>query len=140
MKRRSQTMVLTALVGLALAALTTLDTARSHVRAQSNSASSDFSAVAPRLDEQTIALVRIDVARVQPAAFGEFLSRLADAAGMPAEQLKQALGDVERFQQEWKAAGGSELYIALALTDAPQSPAMALGVVRQGGERASRPR
>lgn len=91
-------------------------------------------AVAPLLDEQTIAVVRVDLPKINPAAIGAFVTPLLASARIPPDSLKQAIADGERFQQAWVAAGGGEVIIAMGLAEAPQSPAIVFGTVREGGK------
>ena len=93
--------------------------------------------VAPLLDAQTIAVVRIDVPKLKPAAIGQFVAPLAETAGLPAEKTKQTLAIGEQFQNAWTAAGGGDLIVALDLNDAPKSPAIVFGVAREGGRAAA---
>jgi hypothetical protein len=69
------------------------------------------------LDEQTFAVVRIDFAQVFG---GDLLTRLAESAGVPADELSGYRQQAERAAAAFAKAGGKEVYVVASMADAPE--------------------
>jgi hypothetical protein len=69
------------------------------------------------LDEQTFAVVRLDIAKVFG---GDSLTRLAEIAGVPADELSPNRRQMEQAVAAFTKAGGQEVYVLASLADAPE--------------------
>jgi hypothetical protein len=103
------------------------------IYAQEVQASGMLGEVAPLLDEQTIAVMRIDVSKLNPLAISEFAKPLVESIQVPPEQSQEVLALFQRLHRAWSEAGGGELFVALDLTQASRSPATVFAVVRKEG-------
>ena len=79
-------------------------------------------AIAPFIDEQTLAIVRIDVTRIAPAAIADMVLAHAKSAGLEGPHLTQVEKAVRYGQglgKQWidsfRAAGGKDIYMAFSL-------------------------
>jgi hypothetical protein len=87
-------------------------------------------AVAPFLDEQTIAVVRVDLERLDPAAA---MASVTKAGKLSAEQSQafEETFDLARLGRrlgQLNSAGARELYLILSLIDVPQAPFVVIPV------------
>jgi hypothetical protein len=74
-------------------------------------------ALSALLDEQTLAVVRLDVAQVFG---GDLLTQLAEIAGVPAGELSPNRQQTERAAAAFARASGKEVYVIATLADAPE--------------------
>jgi hypothetical protein len=74
--------------------------------------------VAPFLDAQTVAVVRVDVGRVDPEAVGKRLMALLKRDEGPLADEMTALA---RLKKQFADAGVKDVYIVISLADLPQS-------------------
>jgi hypothetical protein len=71
------------------------------------------------LDEQTFAVVRLDI----PQVFGgDLLARLANLAGMSADELSVGRKAHEQLAAVVRKSGGKELYVVFSIADAAELP------------------
>src|SRR5437764_1998623 len=88
-------------------------------------------AVAPFLDEQTFAVVRVDLSRLDVDGFFRWLARVQrgdpkETAG-PHEELRQLTDGLGK-------AGVREVYVVLSLADLPENPPLVVFPVGKGVE------
>lgn len=80
--------------------------------------------VAPFLDDQTLAITHVDIARLEPEALAEFLAGMMPA-GDGAEEAKREIAKnfaaMREFQQQVLKAGVREIYAVVSLADIPDS-------------------
>jgi hypothetical protein len=75
--------------------------------------------IAPFLDEQTVAIVHVDVSRINVDAIGDLLTKFASATNFQAEAVKVTLKEqVANFLK----AGGKEAYLVVSAADLPEAP------------------
>ena len=86
----------------------------------SNEAAARAKTLAPFIDEQTIAVARFDVSQIST----DELPRFADLL-WPGKRLDEGRG-IAAFSEEFKKAGGSELYVVANLSDIPDRPPVLL--------------
>ena len=89
-------------------------------------------AVGPFIDEQTIAVVRVDVTRIDIDALFAKLGQIVGQVEGDRDDKEAALEAIKRFDQpkqivgKWVAdfmkAGGRELYFVASLADIPRHP------------------
>jgi hypothetical protein len=75
--------------------------------------------IAPFLDEQTLAVARIDLTKVDGDSL---VTALAALGGIEADEAKDLKPDAERWLDEFRKAGGKELYLVFSLADIPEVP------------------
>jgi hypothetical protein len=73
--------------------------------------------LAPFLDEQTFATVRIDVASIDVDAAAE---KLAKYTGQPDEEVRKVRRIARDFQARFTRAGGHEFYAVVSIADLPR--------------------
>ena len=76
-------------------------------------------AVAPYLDEQTIGLAHVDVARLSLDAL---VGQLAGLTKLPAQDLARFQQAARRWVTDFTRAGGKDLYLIVSLADLPEGP------------------
>ena len=82
---------------------------------------SPLAPVAPLLDAQTFAVVRVDLAKVDAAAAMQFAATIV-GEGRPAEELKGAAAKAQGFLATLREYGALELFVIASLADIPESP------------------
>lgn len=88
-------------------------------------------AIAPYLDDQVIAVARVDVTRLDAKAAAEKLERLHPADADTRAAFRKALADwVEAFTR----AGGKELYAVVSLADLPHQPPFVIVPLEQNAD------
>lgn len=101
-------------------------------------------AIAPYVDDQTIAVVHIDTASIdlasaQKAAL-DLMKPLKLSETETAEATQQISAAAEAgaaWLRQFRAAGGRHLYLVTALTDPPSSPGVLIAPVEKSGDAAS---
>ncbi len=76
-------------------------------------------AIAPYLDEQTLAVAHVDLSRVDVDAATAWLSRIGQFPAKQAAGLKSA---AEGWVKAFRKAGGNDVYAFFSLADLPQNP------------------
>jgi hypothetical protein len=101
---------------------------------------------APFVDEATVGLAHVDLARIQPDALVAQLVRVYPTAAPQLEELKQRL---EKLLSAFRQGGGKELYVIFSFTDIPEAwffvvplsdaskPEMLAALLRSLGAKAS---
>jgi hypothetical protein len=91
-------------------------------------------AVAPYIDDQTIAVAHVDLQKGDVAAAFQLF---ADLIEWPEEQRAE-LAEHQQAAQTWRnamlAAGGRNVYLLVSLVDIPQSPPRLLVPLREGAD------
>jgi hypothetical protein len=82
-------------------------------------ADADARTVAPFLDEQTVAVARLDLTRLDA---GALTKALVDLGGMPAGETAGLKGDADRWLAAFGKAGGKEAFVVFSLSDFPDGP------------------
>jgi len=77
--------------------------------------------VAPLLDSQTFAVVRVELAKIDAAAALQFAAGVV-GEGNPAEEIKGAAPKVQGFLATLREYGAQELYVIISLADIPENP------------------
>ncbi|MEX2173390.1 MAG: DUF1559 domain-containing protein [Pirellulaceae bacterium] len=95
--------------------------------------------VAPFLDDQTLAIGRLNVERIDPAALVKALSELLPANELAAnqliaEQLTQMEQGLHMVKTALRAAGIGEVYTVISLSDIPQGPPFLIAPVKAGSD------
>jgi hypothetical protein len=75
--------------------------------------------VAPFLDEQTFAVARLDLAKLDADALTQ---ALVDLGGLPAEEAADAREGADHWLAAFRKAGGKELFAVFSLADFPDTP------------------
>jgi prepilin-type processing-associated H-X9-DG protein len=75
------------------------------------------------LDDQTFAVVRLEIAQVFG---GELLDRLSALTGLPTDELAAGRKHLERAAAAFAKAGGKEAYLIASLADSPEMPFVAV--------------
>ena len=102
-------------------------------------------AVAPYLDDQAIAVGRIDLTRIDREALFEEIVAVFAKAGMAAPdgvrleqefraEASKVRAQGEKWIEEFTRAGGRELYLVVTLADFPQEPFFVIAPVKEGGD------
>jgi len=74
--------------------------------------------VAPFIDEQTVAVIHVDVTRIDvDALFAEFFKLVPEAKELPGSHAERARSEVNKALQAVLAAGGKNLYYVVSLAD-----------------------
>jgi hypothetical protein len=89
-------------------------------------------APAALLDEQTFAVVRIELTQVFG---GELLDRLAELTGLPTDELAAGRKHLERAAAAFAKAGGQEVYLIASLADAPEMPFLSVPLQPDADEK-----
>jgi hypothetical protein len=96
-----------------------------------------LAAVAPFLDDQTLAIGHVDIARLDPAAIAEFFTGIMPA-GEGAAEAKQEIAKTgarfKEFQQEVIKSGVKEVYLVVSLADIPESSPFLVAPLATGGD------
>jgi len=91
-------------------------------------------AVAPFLDEHTIAVGHVDLRRLDPAAAIKTIGDLAPADDL---DFRKQLGDMEAglrgMLKACEQTGISDVYLVVSIADVPQSPPFLVAPVKAGG-------
>jgi hypothetical protein len=87
--------------------------------------------VAPYLDEQTIAVIRLDLARIDPSAVLEKWVELMPVAKRDADDLRPVLA---RWRDAMTDAGNSEVYVVVSLADVPIAQPVIVAPKRGGAD------
>jgi hypothetical protein len=92
-------------------------------------------ALAPYLDEQTLAVLRIDLARPDAEAVALMIAEIASTPGDPADRKRQ----VRKWLADFTRAGGKELYLLFGVGDFFDMPLVVapLGAEAKGKEIAA---
>lgn len=100
-----------------------------------SSAAAKAAAVAPYLDEQTLAVARLDLRQLDAAQAVKTLGRIAPPgdAEFP-KQLARLEQNAAQLLQALKAAGISELYAIFSLTDLPKEPFFLIAPTGKGAD------
>jgi hypothetical protein len=89
--------------------------------------------IAPFVDEQTVAVARVDVERIDPAAVVKLLSEVSPAG---APELPRQLAQIEQALKAMKTmlrgGGISEVYAIVSLQDIPKEPAVLVAPFKTG--------
>jgi Protein of unknown function (DUF1559) len=91
-------------------------------------------AVAPFLDEQTIAVGHVDLTRVDVNAIAEKLSEYGKLAGDEIDGPKKKVSD---WLGAWTKAGVRELYVVVSLADVPGLPPLVVIPLEEGADAKS---
>ena len=117
-----------ACLSLLLAGFCTLlaadDTANNEARAK---------AVAPYLDGQTLAVIHVDVTRVDVDAF---LSKVSEAAKLEADQLAPLKQVLVPWATNFTKAGGKDLFVVVNMADMPGMPVLVAPLAGDADARA----
>jgi hypothetical protein len=91
-------------------------------------------AVAPFLDEQTIALAHLDLTRIDLAATVKWVAEAGRLKAGQAQYLEETfdLGAVKRVLGELTRAGARDFYLLFSLEDVPQTPFVVVPVPEGG--------
>jgi hypothetical protein len=96
---------------------------------------SRVAAIAPFLDEHTIAIGHVDLRRLDPPAAIKTIGDLAPANDMDfrnrLSEMERALGSMLRACEQ---IGVSDVYLVVSIADIPQSPPFLVAPVRAGGK------
>ncbi len=94
-------------------------------------------AVAPFLDEQTVAVARLDLTRIDLAAALQWVAKAGRLKAEQAQYLEETfdLGAVKRVLGGLTGAGARDLYLVFSLEDVPQTPFVVVPVP-EGGDAA----
>jgi hypothetical protein len=85
-------------------------------------------AVAPYVDDQTIAVAHLDVDRLDPQVLAKWLAKLTnEAPDSVAEEVKS----LAALRKQFLDAGGRHVYVVLRLSDIPQSFLLVAPLTRQ---------
>lgn len=90
--------------------------------------------IAPFIDDETLAVVRIDVARLNVDAV---LAELKKLVPVPMEEVAKAQPLADKAVRDFKAAGGQEAYVVVSLRDLPRNPPLIVVPVAAGGDAAA---
>ncbi|MEZ0266673.1 MAG: hypothetical protein ACAI43_18240 [Phycisphaerae bacterium] len=103
--------------------------------AQRTPASTPVERLAPFLDAQTIAVVRVDVARLDLGGMEKIFADSIEGLRTPGVDkasarvvVEQTVGGVRRWREGMTAAGAKELFVVLSLADFPNEPAFVVPV------------
>jgi hypothetical protein len=75
--------------------------------------------VAPFLDEQTFAVARLDLAKLDADALSK---ALVDLGGMPADEAADVKEGADHWLADFRKAGGKEVFVVFSLADFPGAP------------------
>jgi hypothetical protein len=87
--------------------------------AADSAAETHAAAIAPFLDEQTVAVARLDLAKVDSDSLA---TALADLGAVDADELKDLRAGAGRWLGALRKAGARDLYFVLSLADFPNVP------------------
>jgi len=87
--------------------------------AADNDAETHAKTIAPFLDEQTFAVVRLDLTK---AKAGDLLAAFGPFTGMEAAGAKDLETALDRWLGDFAKAGGREVYLVFSLADVPDFP------------------
>jgi hypothetical protein len=87
--------------------------------------------LAPYLDEQTVAVARLDLNAVDVDALSVKMVKLT---GMPANQVEQGRKHVREVHAQLRRAGASEIYVVMSLADLPAPGPFFVIPVTAGGD------
>ncbi len=87
--------------------------------AQDASAGKGGARIAPLLDAQTLAVLRIDVSHVQ---VGKLTSAVSEIAGLPDRERKELEDQAKQFYQMIQGLGVREVFAIMSLADLPAEP------------------
>jgi hypothetical protein len=90
--------------------------------------------LAPFMDEQILAVARVDAAAIDVDAAADKLARYA---GLPEDQVVQLRRDARDFQARFTRAGGRELYVVFSVADLPRHGPFVLAPAPAGGDVAA---
>src|SRR5262249_13388680 len=89
--------------------------------------------IAPFLDEQTLAVARLDLTKLDPAAAMKLLGEVAPEKGpQTIQQLAAIEQQAKAILQSLSQAGCNELYAVVSLADFPKEPAFVVAPVAGG--------
>ncbi len=98
-------------------------------------------AVAPFIDEQTVAVGHVDLALVDFGPISERLKAAIDGPALPEADRAAAKQDIEgamTVAKGWlgaiRMAGGRDLFIVISMTDLPNSPPFIVARMNAGGD------
>ena len=89
--------------------------------------------IAPFIDDEALAVVRIDVTRLKVAALADELKKIVP---IPADVANQGLPIAEQAVRDFLAAGGKDAYLVVSLRDLPKNPPLVV-VPINGGDAAA---
>ena len=99
-----------------------------------NAASPLLAPVAPFVDEQTVAIGRIDLRQIDPQAVIDFAASGISADEWPAEQRTEVVAKVTDLKDKLLAAGTSEVYLLFSLANAQPGEPVVIFPVGKGGD------
>ncbi len=91
--------------------------------------------IASYLDDQVLAVVRLDVSRVDVAATVKRLETLLPPDLPEArQQLTGAADLVQKLINDFQKSGGQDVYVLASMADIPQRPPLVIATVKPGGD------
>jgi len=87
--------------------------------------------IAPMIDNQACAVVRVDVAKIDVPGLLGWLSR---QFGVPSEQTNEQAEWLGRWQKRFLASGAREIFLVVSLADIPQRAPAMLAPIPPGAE------
>lgn len=92
-------------------------------------------AIAPFLDEHTIAVGHVDLRRLDPAAAIKTIGDLAPADDLDFQKrLVEMEAGLKSMLRAFEQIGVSDVYLVVSIADVPQSPPFLVAPVRAGGK------
>lgn len=91
-------------------------------------------AVAPYLDDQTIAVAHIDPSRFDLAAAVEKMAELFHPTPDQRAEMGTNVKKMEAMLAEYTKAGGGDLFAVLSLADVPRNPPFLIVRIKEGGD------
>jgi hypothetical protein len=103
--------------------------------AQTFDAAAKAAAVAPYLDEQTLAVGRVNLQKIDPSAAVKLLSEIAPEKNPDFDkQLASVEQKAKEVLQTLQMAGVTEIYFVISLADVPQQPPFLVAPVKTGSD------
>lgn len=91
--------------------------------------------VAPFMDAQTIAVVRVRPDKLNDAVLADWEKKLLPESLHSVEDFKSPLTLLRERAKEWSAAGGGDVYVVVSFLDIPRQPPFAV-LLPQAGKKA----
>ncbi|MEX2026075.1 MAG: hypothetical protein WEH44_02225, partial [Pirellulaceae bacterium] len=101
---------------------------------EQNAAPNKLDAIAPFLDDQTIAVGRLDLKQVDIQAGMDFFAKDIPADLLSPQQRAEAVAKAKEFKDKLLAAGTSEIFFIFSLGDLPQGEPLVVFPVGKGGD------